>query len=187
MSRNNLWRLVAAVLAFVIILKDQLSKWWVMSHLFGDMYKDGAPSFTQWLTSTGERLHHDAIQVTDFFSWVMVWNPGISFGMLHTDSNIMTYILSAIAIAVAIGFFAWMWRDPRPLMAVCVGMIVGGALGNVIDRLRFGAVVDFLDFSIGTYHWPAFNVADASISIGVVLLLVDMMLFPSKTSSGDFK
>lgn len=181
MTKNNLWRMIGLLIVPVVILKDQFTKFWVMTDLFGRMYDGNIPTFIEWLTNKAPRSVHPSIEVTSFFNWVMVWNKGVSFGMLNTNTPAMIYILSGFAVLVSIGFLVWMWRDPRPLFAVCIGMIVGGALGNALDRLRFGAVADFLDFHIGDLHWPAFNVADASISVGVVLLLVDMFLFsPSK-------
>jgi signal peptidase II len=83
------------------------------------------------------------------------------------------WILSAVALIIALGLAFWLTRVTHLLTALGVGLVIGGALGNVIDRLRFGAVFDFLDFYVGTYHWPAFNVADSCITIGVVLLLWD--------------
>jgi signal peptidase II len=83
------------------------------------------------------------------------------------------WLLTALALAVVAGLVTWLWRQPDPLLAVGVGLVSGGALGNVIDRIRLGAVVDFLDFYLGGWHWPAFNMADSAIAIGVGVLLFD--------------
>jgi signal peptidase II len=116
-----------------------------------------------------------AVEVTPFFNLVLVWNRGVSFGMFGGGS-VPPWALSTLALAVAAALVLWLWRaDNRP-MAFGLGLVIGGAVGNAIDRLRFGAVVDFLDFHLGRYHWPAFNVADAAITIGVGLLLLDALL-----------
>jgi signal peptidase II len=124
----------------------------------------------------GVVTHGSAIPVTPFLNWVMVWNRGISFGMLQHGHDAAPYLLSALAIAVCIVLHRWLRRADNRLVAIALGLVMGGALGNVIDRLRFGAVFDFVDVYVRwadkTYHWPAFNVADASICIGVVLLVL---------------
>lgn len=142
-------------IAVLVIILDQLTKWLML-----------------------EVLHiplRSPIEVLPFFNLVMVWNHGVSFGMFaHMDAR---WPLTLLAIAISAAMLRWHYtllkRTASHLFfySMAVGMIVGGALGNVIDRIRFGAVVDFLDFHIGGYHWPSFNVADACISIGVMLLL----------------
>ncbi|MBC7136816.1 MAG: signal peptidase II, partial [Oceanibaculum nanhaiense] len=95
------------------------------------------------------------------------------------------WILSLVAIIIAAGLFVWLRRARNPLLAVALGLVIGGALGNVIDRVRFGAVVDFLDFHISGYHWPAFNIADAAISLGVVMILYHELFLASGQASGE--
>ncbi|MCC7272132.1 MAG: signal peptidase II [Alphaproteobacteria bacterium] len=111
--------------------------------------------------------------VTDFFNLVVVWNRGVSFGLFQADAAITRWGLAAIALAVAVGLSFWLVRARHGLVAAALGLIIGGALGNVVDRVRFGAVFDFLDFHAMGYHWPAFNIADAGISVGVAALLID--------------
>jgi signal peptidase II len=82
-------------------------------------------------------------------------------------------VLGALAIAVSGALLYWLRREPERLLALAVGLIVGGAMGNVVDRVRLGAVMDFLDFHLGTWHWPAFNLADSAITIGVAFLVFD--------------
>ncbi len=113
------------------------------------------------------------ITVTPFFNLVMVWNTGVSFGLFSEDSASRSWTLIAVSFAVMIWLGWWLWRAHSALVAVALGMIIGGAVGNVIDRYRFGAVFDFLDFHAFGWHWPAFNVADSGIVIGVLLLLAD--------------
>lgn len=119
--------------------------------------------------------------VTPFFNLVMVWNTGVSFGMFSEDSAHRAWTLIAVSFLVTAWLLWWLWRNRSSFVAVSLGMIIGGAMGNVIDRYRFGAVFDFLDFHAFGWHWPAFNVADSAIVIGVLLLLVDGFL-PRKTA-----
>ena len=121
------------------------------------------------------------IIVTPFFNLVMVWNTGVSFGLFSEDSASRSWTLIAVSFAVMIWLGWWLWRAHSALVAVALGMIIGGAMGNVIDRYRFGAVFDFLDFHAFGWHWPAFNVADSGIVIGVLLLLADGFR-PQKTA-----
>lgn len=115
----------------------------------------------------------EPIRVTGFFNLVLVWNRGVSFGMLGGLGAAAPWLLVGLALAVAVALMVWLWREPRPLTGLALGLVIGGALGNAIDRVRFGAVVDFLDFHLSGYHWPAFNVADSAIVVGAGLLLLD--------------
>lgn len=117
------------------------------------------------------------IAITPFFNLVMVWNTGISFGLLAEHNQ--PYALAALSFVIVMVLAAWLMRAASIYAAIALGITIGGALGNIIDRLRFGAVADFFDFYIGKYHWPAFNIADAAIFIGVVLLCAESILRPS--------
>ena len=118
----------------------------------------------------------------DFFRLVEVWNRGVSFGMLGGDRSLPPWVLSAVAVAVCVGLFVWLRRVERNFTAWGIGLVMGGAIGNVIDRARWGAVFDFADFLVGQWHWPAFNIADAAIVLGVGLLLLDSLVAEKKTS-----
>jgi signal peptidase II len=118
-----------------------------------------------------------SVQVLDnFFRLVIVWNPGVSFGFLGGERALPPWVLSLVAVAVCVGLFVWLRRVDRPLIGWGIGLVMGGAIGNVIDRARWGAVFDFADFHVGQWHWPAFNVADSAIVVGVGLMLVDSLL-----------
>jgi signal peptidase II len=121
------------------------------------------------------------IEVTPFFNFVMVWNTGVSFGLFQEDSSSRSWTLIAVSLVVMLWLLWWLWRVQSALVATALGMIIGGAIGNVIDRYRFGAVFDFLDFHAFGRHWPAFNLADSAIVIGVLLLLLDGFR-PQKTA-----
>ncbi len=113
------------------------------------------------------------IVVTGFFNILLVWNKGVSFGLFNQGGTTSLWILSALALAIAAALTIWLARTDKRLVGWSLALIIGGALGNVVDRVRFGAVIDFLDFHVAGWHWPAFNVADAAITIGVVLLLFE--------------
>jgi signal peptidase II len=124
-----------------------------------------------------------AVAVTPFLNLVLVWNRGVSFGMFASAGALMPWLLSGLALAVVVALGLWLRRVEHPLAGSALGLIIGGALGNVIDRVRFGAVVDFLDFHALGHHWPAFNVADSAICVGAALLLVDGLLAPRRQST----
>ncbi len=111
------------------------------------------------------------IPVTSSFNLVLWFNTGVSFGILGDLRTSGPLILSGLAIVI-VGFLCiWLWRSQTTVEASAIGMIVGGAVGNVFDRLHDGAVTDFLDFYAGSYHWPAFNMADVAICAGAGLLV----------------
>lgn len=143
------------ILAAIIIVADQASKW-----LLQDML-----------------LKQPVIEVIPgFFNLVMVWNRGISFGMLGGAGALPPWVLSAIAVAICVVLFFWLRAARSRWTAWAIGLVIGGAIGNVIDRARWGAVFDFADFYIGRWHWPAFNVADAAIVVGVLALLAESLM-----------
>lgn len=178
-----IWRLYSLILVLLVMAADQYSKWYIVTRVFAREAGLPQQDLLTWLFQKAERLGSQLVEITSFFNLAMVWNPGISFGMFQTGHSVMAYVLTGTSLLVALGFYAWMWLEPYRLRAISVGLIVGGALGNVWDRLRFGAVIDFLDLHWGGWHWPAFNVADASISVGVALLLIDMIFFSHRHTS----
>jgi signal peptidase II len=121
------------------------------------------------------------VTVTGFLNLVLVWNPGVSFGMLQRLGDTGPWLLVAFATAVCLGLLVWLFREGRPLTRSAIGLVLGGAAGNIIDRVRFGAVLDFLDFHAFGYHWPAFNVADSAIVVGAGLVLLEG-LRPGRTA-----
>jgi signal peptidase II len=113
---------------------------------------------------------------------VLTGNRGMSFGLFNTNAAMNTAVFTVLAAAIVIALLVWMRRAHNPVMRLALGMIIGGAIGNVIDRLMRGAVVDFLDFHLGAWHWYAFNVADAAICLGVIALLLDGLLARPKAA-----
>lgn len=135
-----------------IVVADQLTKWLVLA--------DFAP---------GERR-----EITGFFNLVLVFNKGAAFSFLADAQGWQTPLLLVFAVIASIVVSVLLVRSPdKRLFAAGLSLILGGAVGNVIDRLRFGHVVDFVDLHAGGWHWPAFNVADSAITVGAVLLIID--------------
>jgi signal peptidase II len=135
---------------------------------------------TKWFARDGLWQPPRRIEITGFLDLVPVENRGISFGLLQSEGGAGVWLISAFALIVAAGLGFWMYRARRRWPALALGLIIGGALGNVIDRLRLGWVIDFLDFHVATWHWPAFNMADAAITVGVAMLLIDGLFGASK-------
>lgn len=143
--------------ALAVAVLDQLSKAAVLAHFAGRGF--------------------DADRVTPFFNLVLTLNRGMSFGLFNTGGGATGAVLfSLVAAVIVAGLVFWLRRVRSPLLAVAIGLIIGGAVGNVTDRIRHGAVVDFLDFHIGYWHWPAFNLADSAICLGVAVMLFDSLL-----------
>lgn len=157
------WGFIAYGTAIAALILDQLSKFWVLHVL--DLPNRGT------------------VPILPVLSLTMVWNPGVSFGLLRAGGLTGRLLLAAFAAAVVTALGVWARNAVRPLTAIGIGMVMGGAVGNnLIDRLRFGRVVDFIDVSgLGFFPW-VFNVADSAISIGVALLILDSLLPSAKNA-----
>jgi signal peptidase II len=144
-------------LAIVIAAADQLSKWAVL-----DILMDPPR----------------VIKLLPFFNMVLVYNRGASFGILNISAQWVPWLLTGIASIVVAMLVVWLRRAENRYLAAALGLIIGGAVGNGIDRVlrEQHAVVDFIDIYAGTYHWPAFNVADSAIVVGVIILLIDGLI-----------
>jgi len=152
--------------AAVTLMLDQLSKWWILYEL--DLpARRNVPLF---------EIGPVGLDLT------MVWNRGVTFGLFSGDSQWNQLILAGLAAVIAAVLLRWLSRAENRLVAVALGMVIGGAVGNVIDRFRFGAVVDFVDAWGWGWHWYVFNIADAAIVIGVGLLLIDALFRPQGES-----
>jgi len=129
---------------------------------------------TKYMVVQGLKLHSSVELIQGFLNLVHVRNRGIAFGMFHgLSSGTISYILAAVSILaiIVISCFAVKHSNGSRIMTAALSLIVGGAAGNLIDRLRIGEVIDFIDVYIGTYHWPAFNVADSAITMGTFLFI----------------
>ncbi len=150
------------LLALAAIIIDQASKWWML----GVLPKPGR-----------------SIEVAPFFNLVHVWNRGISFGLFSDQQELGRWLLTVLALVIVTVLVLWLRKAENRLIAIGLGLIIGGALGNVIDRLVHSAVFDFLDFHVSGYHWPAFNAADSFITVGAVLLIFDSLFSRSASEN----
>ena len=146
---------MALVLAAVVIVADQAAKYWILAVLG---LQEG-----------------QSIEIIGPLRLTGVWNRGVSFGLLRADHDLVRWAFVAFSFLVAIVLATWARKAERPLFATALGFLMGGAIGNAIDRIRFGAVTDFVDVSRLHFPW-VFNVADAAINVGIACLLLDMLL-----------
>ena len=151
--------------AALVVLIDQLSKYLVKNLVLAD-----APVLT----------------MTSFFNLVTAWNTGVSFSMFNDGGWIGIVVLSLLALAIVWLLINWLSKEDNPLIQMALGCIIGGAIGNVIDRIRLGAVFDFLDFHVAGKHWPAFNAADSFICIGACVIIVYNILKRGIKFTGRF-
>jgi len=122
----------------------------------------------------------EPVELTPFLNLIVVWNRGISYGLFQQHTDVGRWILILVSILAAFGLSYWIRHTSGRLLAASLGLIVGGAIGNVIDRLAYGAVFDFLQLHIGTWSWYVFNVADAAIVAGVIGLLYDSFVLEKR-------
>ncbi|MGH1397910.1 MAG: signal peptidase II [Alphaproteobacteria bacterium] len=156
------------LIALTILVADQVSKIWMLDFLIG-----------------GDVTRFNSVEVLPFFNLVTVWNQGVSFGLFSNDTDIGPYLLIALSVIIAVGFAVWAFRTQDKFHHIGIAMVIGGAIGNVIDRFRFGAVFDFLDVHVAGYHWPAFNIADSAICVGVFILMLYAFLFEKNVQGGE--
>ncbi|WP_299439903.1 signal peptidase II [uncultured Rhodospira sp.] len=136
---------------------------------------------TKYAVFAGLRPPLGGLEVTPFFTIITTWNRGVSFGLLATGSPWTPILLTGLALVVAAALAWWLRRAESRQLVVALGLIIGGALGNAIDRALYGAVMDFLDFHWAGWHWPAFNVADSGITVGAALLVWDALFGGAKS------
>ena len=145
------------MLSFMVIAFDQLTKWLIQQTMvFGE-----------------------SLPISPFFNLVLVYNPGAAFSFLSSASGWQRELFIVIGLAAS-GLIVYLMRRHAndPVFCFALSLILGGAVGNVVDRFRLGPVVDFLDVHVGGYHWPAFNLADSAITCGAVLLIWDSLRKP---------
>ncbi len=142
------------IVSAAVLIVDGLTKWWIVSNVMQPPR---------------------VIEVTSFLNLVMGWNFGISFGFLNSTPGLSEWLLPMVVVVITAALGVWLYRTDRLRPALALGLIIGGALGNLVDRLRFGAVADFLDFHAFGVHWPAFNAADSAITVGAVVLILDSL------------
>ena len=155
--------LIGLNIALLVVFLDQLSKYYMLNEILG---------------------LQNIVIITPFFSLVRAWNTGVSFSMFNNYGNVGAWALSAVALMIVVFLLVWLKTEKNKVAQVALGMIIGGAIGNVIDRIRLGAVFDFLDLHIGENHWPAFNLADSFICIGAAVLILQSMIAYGKQKKG---
>ena len=122
----------------------------------------------------------EPVALAPFLDLMVVWNRGISYGLFQQESDLGRWLLIGVSLAASIGLSVWMMRTPVRWLAASLGLIVGGAIGNAIDRVAYGAVFDFIHFHVGSFSWYVFNVADAAIVAGVAGLLYDSFVLEKR-------
>ncbi len=164
----NPWRRHGIIAAAIILILDQAIKYVVMSVL--DLPSRGA----------------FGIEIVPFFNLTFTQNFGVSMGFFHADSDGMRWALIAMTVAIASFVAVWMWRERARDDVIALGLVLGGAIGNIIDRIRLGYVIDYADLHIGSWRpFLIFNLADAAITIGVLILLARAILLREKTASTE--
>lgn len=163
MNKKKKTSLVWLWLTIAVIGMDQASKFSVMKNI--------AP--------------YHQVKILSFFSLTLGFNKGAAFSFLNSLGNLAVYLFSVVAIVISIILIVWLHRLPRtrPWMACALALILGGAIGNVIDRIIHGCVIDFLLFHVDGWAWPAFNLADSAITIGAIMLLIDVIFFKNNSES----
>lgn len=150
---------IGVYLAALTALLDQASKWWVLNNPLANT-----------------QIH----RVNDYLNLRLSWNKGVTFGLLNHHSDWAPFVLAGAATAIVLLLLGWLRRSETLYAGLGLGLIIGGAVGNVIDRLRFGAVVDFIDVHYENHHWYTFNLADSAIFCGVCLLLIENLAMRRK-------
>ena len=137
-------------IATLVLLLDQLTKWWALNNL-----QFGMPEV-----------------VLPFLNWLLLFNPGAAFSFLAQGTGWQRWFFTIIGLAAS-AYIVWLLRKSQgeKLLCLALSLILGGALGNVLDRIMYGAVVDFIDFHYANWHWPAFNLADSAICLGAALII----------------
>ena len=155
--------------AALVLGLDQGTKWWILE-----------------IVMQPPRV----IPMTPFFNLVLGWNRGVSFGLFNSDSALNLWLLPFVALAIVVALLIWLSRVDGLLLGYAIGMVIGGAIGNVVDRLFRDqrAVADFLDLHLAGYHWPAFNLADTGITVGAAILIIDSLFMkPEKPKNNRGK
>ncbi len=141
-------------IAILVIIIDQITKIWADNSL----------------------VFQHFVEITSFFNLYLVYNKGISFSFFSGNTAYGPWLLSLMAVIICIGLIIWIAREKNQMVRIGLSFVLGGAIGNIIDRIRLGAVIDFLDFHYDVYHWPAFNIADAAICFGAFLIFLQLFI-----------
>jgi len=187
--RPGRYFIVAFFLILVVIGLDQASKWFVMESML--RVKSENPDFWTWFTTrdmveyfSDQQEEYKQVVFNDWLNFTMVWNRGISFGMFGAGAGKTPLLFIALSMLISLGLLIWLVLARTKMLFFALPLIIGGAIGNVIDRVRFGAVADFIDMHLGDRHWPAYNIADACVVIGAIFLILDTIFDKSGSKKG---
>lgn len=156
--------ILGLVIAVSVLVFDQLTKFWMLNYVLNE---------------------RPGIELTSFFNLVYAWNTGVSFSMFNNSGATGTLLLCLAAALIVAALLWWLYKEKARAVQVGLGMIIGGALGNLVDRVRLGAVFDFLDFHLGAHHWPAFNLADSFICVGAAVIILHGLICPEKKENKE--
>lgn len=142
-----------------------------------------ADQATKWIANT-QLEYHQAVAVFPYFEWFLSYNPGAAFSFLADAGGWQRWFFTILTIVISIILFVWIKKleKDEKLTAIALCLILGGAIGNLIDRVLLGHVIDFIQVWLGSYPWPSFNIADSAISVGAVILLLTGLIAPQKTT-----
>lgn len=171
LNKEKKWFLLSLILILAIIIVDQITKIWALN----------------FITEIIEKTNgiHTHVKKTSFFNIVLVYNNGISFGIFN-NMPFMKNILFVVISLITLFLIYMLWISKNKTDTIAFASIIGGAVGNLIDRINYGAVIDFLDFHIGDLHWPAFNIADSAVCVGVfIYILNDIFLKKNAISKSN--
>ena len=178
--------LLVILLAFIA---DHYSKWVAFGYLFQKDASFDFPSFGEWIgysASVPETFFLEPM--FPHFNLVTVWNKGVSFGMMASDGGLGTWLLAGLTLVISVFFLVWMVKADYTPLRYALALVIGGALANLWDRVRFGGVADFLDFYYGQWHYPAFNLADSFICVGIGFVVIDnLFLEPRRNKSVEIE
>ncbi|MAH05631.1 MAG: signal peptidase II [Alphaproteobacteria bacterium] len=174
-----------------VTLLDQLSKWYVLEEmLLQKAYSYKQPrDFLTWITDVKSAYLPSGVSmpmVDGFMNFTLVWNKGISFGLFRHNGEGFNPIIVITGVITA-ALMVWLWKAENVNIRTGLLLVIGGAIGNIIDRVRFGSVIDFVDVYFGDWHYPAFNFADSCIVIGVLLLLLNTLLGEKREEAFSLK
>lgn len=141
---------------------------------------------TKWIANT-QLEYHQAVQLLPFFEWFLTYNKGVAFSILADAGGWQRWFFLVMASVISVVLFFWIKRlnEDEKLTAISLCLILGGAMGNLIDRAYLGYVIDFIQVWLGSYPWPAFNIADSAIFVGAVLLISSELFSPTKEADKE--
>ena len=140
--------------------------------------------WSKWLVKSSFNLYQSKPVIQDFFHFTYVTNDGMAFGLSLPGGKHVLLVMTLLLTGFIVGFL-WKEKDGHPLAKYGLALILSGAVGNLIDRIIYGTVVDFMDFMIGDFHWYIFNVADSAVTIGMILFIYHSLLLEKKTSKSE--